>query len=265
VGATVFRTSFISCRIAWALVLCPTLAGAQLRTGAVAGSVRDSAGQRLNQTIVRLVGASSGVVPATSDDSGRYRLIGVRVGSVQLFARRIGFAPETLSVVVVEGGVQRADFVLKAVPVELEGTLIQADPTRGKMGPFNTRRARGVGAFVTRSEIEKRQASSVSELLRYIPGVGVMQRMAGEPQPIQMQRSVASSSQAKCAVSMYVDGQPYPNGNVDDFPPLSIEGIEVYKSASEIPADFRTRDSMCGLIAIWTRDPDAAKRKPNRR
>jgi hypothetical protein len=89
--------------------------------------------------------------------------------------------------------------------------------------------------------------------------------MAGEPQPIQMQRSVATSSQTKCAVSMYVDGQPYPNGNVDDFPPLSIEGIEVYKSASEIPADFRTRDSMCGLIAIWTRDPDAAKRKPNLR
>jgi hypothetical protein len=86
--------------------------------------------------------------------------------------------------------------------------------------------------------------------------------MAGEPQPVRMQRSGSSSAQPNCTVSMYVDGQPYPNGNVDDFPPLSIEGIEVYKSASEIPAAFRTRDAMCGLIAIWTRDPDAAKRKP---
>ena len=90
-----------------------------------------------------------------------------------------------------------------------------------------------------------------------------MQRMAGEPQPVRMQRSGSSSAPPNCTVSMYVDGQPYPNGNVDDFPPLSIEGIEVYKSASEIPAAFRTRDAMCGLIAIWTRDPDSAKRKPN--
>jgi outer membrane receptor protein involved in Fe transport len=257
--------SCISSRVAWALTFCPALAVAQSRTGVVVGSVRDSAGQRLDQTIIRLVGVGERVAPVTSDDSGGYRLSGVGAGLAQLFARRIGYAPETLSVVIAEGGVQRVDFMLKAVPVELPGTIVQADPTRGKMGPFNKRRARGVGAFVTRGEIEKRQASSVSELLRYIPGVGVVQRMAGEPQPIQMQRSVSTSSQAKCTVSMYVDGQPYPNGSVDDFPPLSIEGIEVYKSASEIPADFRTRDSMCGLIAIWTRDPDAAKRKPELR
>lgn len=214
--------------------------------------------------MIRLIGSSDRIAPVTSDDSGGYRLSGVGPGPAQLFARRIGYAPETLSVVIVDGEARRVDFVLSLVPVELQAALVRADPTRGKMGPFNTRRARGVGTFVTRGEIEKRQASSVSELLRYIPGVGVIQRMAGEPQPVRMQRSLPTSSQAKCSVSMYVDGQPYANGNVDDFPPLSIEGIEVYKSASEIPADFRTRDATCGLIAIWTRDPDAAKRRrPN--
>jgi hypothetical protein len=259
----VFRARSIFNTVVPALLSCPALANAQTRTGVIAGSVRDSSGQRLNETVVRLVGSSTHVSPAMSDDSGHYRLPGLESGRVQLFARRIGYAPETLSVAVVEGQEQRVDFVLAAVPVELQAALVRADPMRGKMGPFNTRRARGVGSFVTRSEIEKRQANSVSELLRYIPGVGVMQRMAGEPQPVRMQRSASSSAQPNCTVSMYVDGQPYPNGNVDDFPPLSIEGIEVYKSASEIPAAFRTRDAMCGLIAIWTRDPDAAKRKPN--
>lgn len=258
-----FRTTCIFTPALSALLYSSAVAGAQTHTGVVIGSVRDSTGRRLNQTVVRLVGFGSRVSPTTSDDSGSYRLSGLEVGRVQLFARRIGYAPETLSVVVVEGQVQHVDFVLGVVPVELQAALVSADPTRGKMGPFNTRRARGVGSFVTRSEIEKRQANSVSELLRYIPGVGVVQRMAGEPQPVRMQRSGLSSAQSNCTVSMYVDGQPYPNGNVDDFPPLSIEGIEVYKSASEIPADFRTRDAMCGLIAIWTRDPDAAKRKPN--
>ena len=248
-----------------ALALCPALVGAQARTGVVVGSVRDSSGQRVSQAVIRLVATGDNAAPVTSDDSGRYRIAGVATGRAQLFARRIGYAPETLSVLVANGEISRADFVLGAVPVELQAALVKADPTRGKMGPFNVRRARGVGAFVTRSEIEQRQANSVSELLRYIPGVAVQQRMAGEPQPVQMRRSAQSSSQTNCTVSMYVDGQPYPNGNVDDFPPLSIEGIEVYKSASEIPADFRTRDAMCGLIAIWTRDPDKAKRKPDTR
>lgn len=258
-----FRTKSIVASVVSALLYSSAAAGAQTHTGVVIGSVRDSTGQRLNQTVIHLVGLGGRVSPTTSDDSGSYRLSGLEVGRVQLFARRIGYAPETLSVVVVAGQVQHVDFVLAVVPVELQAALVRADPTRGKMGPFNTRRARGIGSFVTRSEIEKRQANSVSELLRYIPGVGVVQRMAGEPQPVRMQRSGSSSAQTNCTVSMYVDGQPYPNGNVDDFPPLSIEGIEVYKSASEIPADFRTRDAMCGLIAIWTRDPDAAKRKPN--
>lgn len=256
-----FRTSLISSRIAQSLLLCPALAIAQTRTGTVVGAVHDSAGQRLSQTIVRLVGSSDPVWSVTSDDSGSYRLTGMAPGPAQLFARRIGYAPETLSVVLVEGEIRRVDFVLTSVPVELQAALVTADPTRGKMGPFNIRRARGVGSFVTREEIEKRQANSVSELLRYIPGVGVTQRMAGEPQPVQMQRSASSTSQSKCTVSMYVDGQPYPNGTVDDFPPMSVEGIEVYKSASEIPAAFRTRDATCGVIAIWTRDPDAAKRR----
>ena len=257
-----FRTRSILIHFVWALLLCPVLASAQ-PGGVIAGSVRDSAGQRLNHTIVRLVGLSGRVSPVTTDDSGGYRLSGLAAGSTRVFARRIGFAPETLSIVVVEGQVQRADFVLDVVPVELHAALVRADPARGKMGPFNMRRARGVGSFVTRGEIEKRQASSVSELLRYIPGVDVMQRMAGEPQPVRMQRSFSSSLPGNCPVLMYVDGQPYPNGNLDDFAPLSLEGIEVYKSASEIPAAFRTRDATCGLIALWTRDPDAAKRKPN--
>jgi hypothetical protein len=259
----VFRTKLILRHVVPSLFLCPAWVAAQSRSGIVVGSVRDSAGQRLGQTIVRLLGRADSVAHATSDDSGNYRLGGIVPGTRRLVARRIGYAPETLRVVIVGGETQTVDFLLNAVPVELQAALVRADPTRGKMGPFNIRRARGVGAFVTRSEIEKRQPNSLSELLRYIPGVDVLQRMAGEPQPVQMRRSALTSGQTNCAVSMYVDGQPYPNGNVDDFPPLSIEGIEVYRSASEIPADFRTRDAMCGLIAIWTRDPDAAKRKPD--
>jgi len=250
-----------------ALVTAPaTPVSAQpTQTGAIAGTVRDSSGKGLNQVAIAVVdvgGNAPGGPRAASDDSGSYRIGAIAVGAIRLFARRIGYAPETVSVVVVAGELAHADFVMTTAAHELPEAVVVADPTRGKMGPFNRRKARGVGAFITRADIEKRQSGSVSELLRYLPGVGVTQKMAGEPQPVHMQRSVNSSMQATCVVQVYVDGHPYPNGNVDDFAPNLIEGVEVYRSASEIPADFRTRDATCGLIALWTRDPEAARRKP---
>ena len=231
-------------------------------TGAITGMVRDSAGLRLGQVAIGVDGVNGGEPRAATNDSGTYHIARIGIGAMKLIARRVGYAPDTVSVVVAAGEVAHADFVMVASVHTLPEELVVADLTRGKMGPFNRRKARGVGAFVTRAEIEKRQPGSVSELLRYLPGVAVTQKMAGEPQPVHMQRSVHSSVQSSCVVQLYVDGHPYPNGNVDDFNPGHIEGVEVYRSASEIPADFRTRDATCGLIALWTRDPDAARRKP---
>jgi hypothetical protein len=243
------------------LLFGPCLATAQSGTGVVAGVVRDSAGkERLAQAVIT-AGLASALVRGVSDDSGSYRLSGVAAGSIKVSVRRIGYAPETLTVVVAAGAVVRADFTLRVSAAALDADVIEADPLRGKMGAFNKRRSRGVGSFITRAEIEKRQPASMSELLRYVPGVGVTQQMAGEPQPVHMQRSVKSSMQS-CVVQVYVDGHPYPNGSVDDFQPMAIEGVEVYRSASEIPADFRTRDATCGVISLWTRDPEAARRQP---
>ena len=239
-----------------------TIALAQAPTGSIVGVVRDSAGLRLAQVIVGIAGRTDAASRAQTDDSGSYRLTAVSLGATRLLARRVGYAPETLSVVVAAGEPTRVDVIMAAAIDVLPMEVVTADPTRGKMGPFNRRKSRGVGAFVTRAEIEKRQPGSMSEMLRYLPGVSVTQKMAGEPQPVHMQRSVNSSMQSTCVVQLYVDGHPYPNGNIDDFSPVLVEGVEVYRSASEIPADFRTRDATCGLIALWTRDPEAARRKP---
>ncbi|MEP6491960.1 MAG: TonB-dependent receptor [bacterium] len=243
-------------------VASSSVAGAQERTGSVGGVVRDSAGAPIRQVVIGVVGSTNVSHHTASNDSGVFRLGGLGAGPVRLYARRIGFAPETSSVTIALESTGRANFVLYANPVELSATVTQVDATRGKMGPFNRRKARGVGSFITRAEIEKRQTGTISELLRYLPGVGVTQKMAGEPQPVHMQRSINSTVQGACAVQLYVDGHPYPNGSVDDFSPIAMEGIEVYRSASEIPADFRTRDATCGVIALWTRDPEAARRRP---
>jgi hypothetical protein len=247
--------------VAGLLVSQAASARAQSGAGSIVGAVRDSAGHGIALAQILIIGARTGR-SIECDSTGNYRISPIGAGTLRLSARRVGYEPETLSVTVNSDGVARADFVLTAVGLTMPTTVVEGDRTRGKMGPFNRRMSRGVGSFVTRAEIEKRQPASISELLRTLPGVSISQRMAGEPQPVHMQRSVNSSLQSTCIVQIYVDGQPYPNGNLDDFAPLTLEGVEVYRSASEIPADFRTRDATCGLVALWTRDPDAARKKP---
>ena len=264
------RTSLtIRAIVALTLASASAVAGAQApvqagaaSVGSVVGIVRDSVGVPIAQVAIGVVGSTTETHHSISNQSGFYELGGVGAGTIRLFARRIGYAPETSSVVIVAGATVTANVILAVAPVELRPTIVESDAMRGKMGPFNQRRARGVGSFITRADIEKHQAGTISELLRYLPGVGVTQKMAGEPQPVHMQRSANSTLQGACTVQLYVDGHPYPNGNVDDFAPGGMEGIEVYKSASEIPAAFRTRDATCGVIALWTRDPEAARRKP---
>ncbi len=246
-------------------LLVPVLLGAQRGASRaqarLEGTVRDSSGARIPDAGIAVAGEAA--PRSVSDDSGAFRIVGLGPGRRTLVARRLGFRPETLTVDVLDGRTTRADFVLRRAVVQLAAEQVTADSASVfKMGAFNKRRARGIGVFLTREDIEKHHSGSTSELLRYVPGVTIAQRMAGEPQPVRMQRSANPTNQATCTVLLYVDGNPYPNGSVDDFPPGSLEGIEVYRSASEIPADFRTRDSMCGLIALWTRDPEAARRHP---
>ena len=244
------------------LIMQAVAARAQSPTGSIVGFVRDSAGHPISEVQFRLFDGSQEPRLAISDSVGRFFFPRARPGEFRLWIRRVGYTQLNTTVRVVAGESSRPNVVMERGPYLLDGPSIIGDPTRGKMGPFNQRMSRGVGSFVTRAEIEKRQPVSISELLRTLPGVNITQRMAGEPQPVHMQRSVNSSMQSTCVVQLYVDGQPYPNGNLDDFAPLTLEGVEVYRSASEIPADFRTRDATCGLIALWTRDPEAARRKP---
>ncbi len=241
------------------LVVCGGLAaassaGAQQARGVVAGVVSDSTGRPVFGASVDVVDTDIRVMTNTA---GRYVLPEVWPGRTAVRVRRVGFAPQILNVSVSSGDTTRADFMLGVVAA-LPATRVSAEPNRGKMSEFNDRRSRGLGLFVTRDDIERRQPKSMSEMLRTLPGVTVSEREPGVPKPVRMDRSRSLS----CRVQLYVDGLPYPDGNVDDFPPETVEGVEIFRGPSEIPVAFRNRDTGCGLISIWTRDPAAAARTP---
>jgi hypothetical protein len=65
-----------------------------------------------------------------------------------------------------------------------------------------------------------------------------------------------------CATQIFVDGflvnRGGPGGvndiRLDDVvSPGSVEGIEIYRGLSTVPAEFLNADAACGVIAVWTR------------
>jgi hypothetical protein len=41
--------------------------------------------------------------------------------------------------------------------------------------------------------------------------------------------------------------------DINSISPQNIEGIEVYRSAAQIPAQFNRTSSSCGVVLVWTR------------
>jgi hypothetical protein len=250
-------------RVAFALgtFLLARGANAQSGRGVIVGTVRDSAGAGLAAARVVAVGIG---VEALTNDSGAYRLSGLPAGSIHVETRRLGYFADSQAVALADGETKRVEVVLLKLSAEmLPEVVVEGGMRRGKMAAFEARRSRGLGTFITRADIDRRHPHRLSELLRYVAGVYVPQESSEQSSPgVSMRRSVTSGAQGSCAVQFYVDGHYYSEGHLDDFDPAVVEGVEIYRSAAEIPAAFRTRDSMCGVIGIWTRDPVQAGRRP---
>ena len=110
------------------------------------------------------------------------------------------------------------------------------------------------GVFITRADIEKRQAHRLSEVLATVPGVQILRSRGAGQDGIRMARAAGGRD---CPVTIWVDGQRVPGLNVDDIGPSEVEAVEIYKGAASLPAEYNVNRGTpaCGTIAIWTRVP----------
>lgn len=143
-----------------------------------------------------------------------------------------------------------ADIILLA-PLEV---VARAAPLASPgLAGFEFRRAKGVGRYITRQEIEQRRPGYVTDMLLSLPGIRLVSDGPGH-------RRVITMGRRGCPSQLFVDGfliNP-PGGPVqlvldDAVIPESIEGIEIYDGFSTIPAEFLTPAAACGVIVVWTR------------
>ena len=236
----------------------PPPATSPRQTGAIIGTVRDTAG-------VVVVGAQASLVGllgrGTTDTEGTFRL-SAPGGERRLVVRRLGFRPETLAVVVPPGGETRVGVRLTPTPQTLAPVIVATSDMRRyppRLRPFYERRSRGFGRFFTAEDIDRRNPAVVSDLLRQVPGTRITRR-GGE--------SIVTFRNQNCTPLIWIDGMPAVAGYLDPdvFQPNSLAGIEVYSGPATVPSElmWMRGKGACGVIALWTRMPDLRVKTPRR-
>lgn len=250
------------------LVLASAPAGARDSVPArVTVTVADSAGHAVPGSVVRIDSTEWRSV----SDSGTAVLSGVAAGRHLLEARAVGYAMSAFHVRVDPGDAVSVGMTLHRAPVTtLSEVVVNAgrDTVRPRASTrldwtegFAERRERNSGgSFLDQTQIERRGAYKMTQLLANLPGVQLkeVQNDFGGFDPVIVMRGVSTAHGEKCPISYFLDGHPYamsPDESVDRLvQPHDVAALEVYSGGSQVPPQFRTAtSSRCGVIVIWTR------------
>lgn len=153
---------------------------------------------------------------------------------------------------------------------------------RGFYDRRDRHRALGLGEFITEEEIRQWPAARLSSLVARVPMVRTT-NLCPRPQIIEGSRCmdfvILSSSAIRwkrlsggglirmpCPADVWINGVParthrwgpgntlVMNMGIDEMGiPSEVAGVEVYRRASELPAEFGGATDGCGAVVIWTK------------
>lgn len=238
---------------------------AQATRGEVLGQVIDDrTGVPISDVRVVLTDDRMRPIRSTiTDATGRFRIPDVRAGPFFLRAARLGYrATVTPRWRILGGDVLQVELrmdeeAVLLAPLEIVA-LRRAQPSSVLDG-FRARMASGLGHYITRADIEARQPLVITDMLATVPGVRLESTGSGLRRTVHVGRAGAN----RCPAQIFVDGflynRPTPFGQDQGFvlddavTPNAVEGIEVYRGLSGVPAEFLNPSSGCGVVVIWTR------------
>jgi hypothetical protein len=272
------------CRVGAAVACLVTLGARAGAQGVVSGLVReDSTGRPLAGVDVSIEGSKA---QARTDSAGRYAF--EAPAGTQIAAFRLpGYHPLRVRVSV-KGDTVRADATLvRAISQQLDPVLVNAPKPLASPGRdgFAERRAMGFGNFIDSTALRAREERRVSDVLSELtgvrmweyrdPGSSIVQLRAISPIRQMTQgfraggtiggtnRSVAAPPSLQCWVSVFFNNSPVyrsdragagePPDFSRDYSVSSLESIEYYKSAAEVPQQFGGSNANCGALVLWSR------------
>jgi CarboxypepD_reg-like domain/Carboxypeptidase regulatory-like domain/TonB-dependent Receptor Plug Domain len=238
------------------------------RPGDVLGRITDfQTGEPVVGAEVKLRGTSFSSMTGTL---GSFSFSDVPWGVYFLEIDHIAYQHQSQPLRILGDQAHEVNVALATDAMELEGLSVSVRSRKwfGGMRGFRERKSRGFGYFLDRESIERRGAMKVVDLLREIPGVNVEMARSEVNNPGRTTTSALyfrncwrydpSGAQIVTPPMFFLNGikqlsLDLARGDLDTVRPQDIEAIEVYRGASEVPADFGGSDAGCGVIAIWTK------------
>ena len=160
--------------ITLAALSAPSALVAQVRHGRIVGRVIDaSTGLGLSDVGVQVVGTTRGT--ATGVD-GRFAIGNIDAGTVTIHLRRIGFAPKTVTGLMLEPGqALEQNIALEAASFRLTAQVVTAAAERGTVSEAldQQRNSAGVVSAVTAEQIQKSPDGDAAQAVQRVSGVSV--------------------------------------------------------------------------------------------
>ena len=234
------------------LALAATSADAQQRT--LRGIVTDSAGYPLPNVEIRIMDLGR---LARTDVQGKFAIERITDRIVDLTLRRLGYEVRFVRVAMINGEGDSLRVVMQAEPLRLNPVEIEANEDQHPFfNEYEKRRQRGIGTFITKKDIERLNTSYPSDAFRRLPGMRFVQVSQG--MGVRFMSSIGMTGGrtrgGECAPTIWVDGQAAVGMEIDEIRAQDIHGIEIYRGASTVPAQFAKGGlTQCGAIVVWTR------------
>lgn len=206
-----------------------------------------------------------------TDQNGRYLLTDLPLGARAVLFRSIGHIPLRTQVTLVQGDTTTANVSLMTDPFRLDSLTVTA-PSGARVNPrlveFEERRRMGIGFFLDSAYLRRADGRRMSEVLREAPNIRVLPSLEGASTIRYFAASIRRSGVRgeACFLSIYLDGIPmYRSGGVGggsfgepvdlsrDINISSLDAVEVYASAAEVPVEYGGHSAECGVILLWTR------------
>lgn len=245
----------------------------QAQRSGIVGTVADTLGTMLGGVQVELSGSD---YSAITNSRGEFRLTQVKPGPYTLLMRRVGFQAISMQLEVANGNPMVLDFELSPTQVRLATVVVSAKYTSEKLkrvGFESRQHTSGVAPsrFITRGDIEKRNPQSLIHLIDRMGGrvrncvdaLVWVDGVAPGTQPDFGTRGsqpsgVLSTGGALRGPSRTENSSTHRYRLLDNIVPRTVEGMEIYASPAEIPAEFRRgqfgdANGRC-VVLIWTRE-----------
>jgi hypothetical protein len=225
--------------------------------GQIFGQVTEE-GSGAGIATVDITVSGENTVRTISNGQGRFQLSALEPGPVVVEFRRLGYEPRTVTVTIQPGRTAEVYATLSTEPIELAPIEVTVASRYLERSGFYARAENGWGDRFTHRDIERMNAVAVGDILRRVAGVTVVSAQIGTGSEAISNRRRAGTDGGRCRLLPYYNGTPLVDFNLELMPPDEIEALEVYQGPNvpiEYVQDYQPAGPSCGVVLIWTRDP----------